>query len=250
MKVWDNFLTDRDKLVFGSAGYDVKGGFGKRPAVLVVDVNYAFCGHIKEPILDSVQTWRNSCGEDAWEAIPYIQKLLGAAREQRVPIFYSTGIDRRSDGFDAGGWRRKNSRSGEKKGIPGFGGNEIVREIAPQSSDIVIEKLKPSPFHGTPLLGFLTDLGIDTLLICGTTTSGCVRASVIDAFSYNFNVGIVEECTFDRGQASHAINLFDMNAKYADVIKTEEAVSYLLQTEQGLHDHKIAFPADSSNVTV
>lgn len=250
MRIWDKFLTDRDKQVFGSAGYDVKGGFGTRPAVLVVDVNYAFCGHQKEPILESVKTWRNSCGEDAWEAIPFIQRLLGAAREQHIPVFYSTGIDRRADGFDAGGWRRKNSRAGEKKAIPGYGGNEIVREIAPQPSDVVIEKLKPSPFHGTPLVGFLTDLGIDTLLICGTTTSGCVRASVIDAFSYNFHVGIVEECTFDRGQASHAINLFDMNAKYADVIGTEEAVGYLLQTEKGLHDGKIAFPSDSSAITI
>ncbi|RCX19153.1 nicotinamidase-related amidase [Fontibacillus phaseoli] len=246
MRIWDSFLTERDKLVFGGAGYDAKGGFGKRPALLVIDVSYAFCGHIKEPVLDSIRTWRNSCGEEAWNAIPYIQKLLGAAREQHIPIFYSTGIDRRPDGFDGGGWNRKNTRSEDNAGVPGYGGNEIVREIAPQPSDIVIEKLKPSAFHGTPLIGFLTDLGIDTLLICGTTTGGCVRASVIDAFSCNLNVGVVEECTFDRGQASHAINLFDMNAKYADVISTAEAITYLEQTEKGLFDHKIDFNAARS----
>ncbi|MGZ7445623.1 isochorismatase family protein [Paenibacillus sp. TH7-28] len=247
MRVWDKFLTERDKQVFGNAGYDAKAGFGKRPAVLVIDVSYGFCGHQKEPVLDSVKRWRNSCGESAWEAIPHIQKLLQAAREQRIPVFYSTGVDRRPDGFDAGGWRRKNTRSEEQEGVPGYGSNEIVREIAPEPCDIVIEKLKPSPFHGTPLLGFLNDLGIDTLLICGTTTGGCVRAGVIDAFSYNFFVGVVEECTFDRGEASHAINLFDMNAKYADVVSTEETINYIYQTEKGLFDGKIDFSAASSH---
>ncbi|MDB5084598.1 MAG: hydrolase [Bacilli bacterium] len=246
MKVWEPFLTDRDQMVFGSAGYNARGGFGNRPAVLIVDVNYAFCGHKNEPILDSITTWRNSCGEDAWDAIPYIQSLLSAAREQHIPVFYTTGKDRREDGFDAGGWNRKNTRAGQEHGASGYRGNQIVQEIAPLESEIVIEKLKPSAFFGTPLTGYLVDLGIDTLLICGTTTSGCVRASVVDAFSYNFKVSIIEECTFDRGQASHAINLFDMNAKYADVVSTAEVVNYLKQTQKGLYDHRIDF----SDVTV
>jgi maleamate amidohydrolase len=246
--VWESFLTDRDKDVFGNAGYNARGGFGKRPAIVVVDVNYAFCGHKDEPILDSIRTWRNSCGEDAWIALPYIQKMLAAARLQHVPVFFTTGQDRRPDGFDAGGWNRKNTRAGDDLGVPGYRGNAIMNEIAPLSSEIVIEKLKPSAFFGTPLTGYLVDLGVDSLLICGTTTSGCVRASVIDAFSLNYKVSVVEECTFDRGQASHAINLFDMNAKYADVINTDEAVSYLKQMDKGMYDHKIDYLA--TEVTV
>jgi maleamate amidohydrolase len=242
--VWEPFLTERDKQVFGEAGYNARGGFGSKPAVLIVDVNYAFCGHKDEPILDSIRTWRNSCGEDAWVAMPYIQKLLTAAREQHIPVFYTTSNDRRPDGFDAGGWNRKNTRASVGvQGVPGYRGNDIVKEIAPLSSEIVIEKLKPSAFVGTPLTGFLVDLGVDTLLICGTTTSGCVRATVIDAFSLNYKVSVVEECSFDRGQASHAINLFDMNAKYADVISTDEAVTYLNGTEKGLYDHRIDYSA-------
>lgn len=118
MRIWDRFLTDRDKQVFGSAGYDAKAGFGARPAILVIDVSYGFSGHRKEPILDSVKQWRNSCGESAWDAIPYIQQLLHAGREQRVPIFYTTGVDRRPDGFDAGGWRRKIRVPERSKGYP------------------------------------------------------------------------------------------------------------------------------------
>jgi maleamate amidohydrolase len=241
MKVWEQFLTDRDKEVFGQAGYDVKAGFGGRPAVLIVDVNYAFCGHKPESIQESIKTWRNSCGMAAWEALPHIQSLLNSARKNHIPVFYSTGKDRRPDGFDAGGWSRKNSRSTEYEMPKNIRGNEIVKEIEPIQSDIVIEKLKPSAFHGTPLLGYLIDLGVDTLLICGTTTSGCVRASVIDAFSHNFKVSVIEECTFDRGEASHAINLFDMNAKYADVVNIGETISYLDSIPPGMYDDKITF---------
>ena len=106
----------------------------------------------------------------------------------------------------------------------------------PPAADLVIGKLKPSAFHGTPLRSHLTLLGADSLVICGTTTSGCVRASVIDAFSYNLKVSVIEECVFDRGQASHKINLFDMAMKYADVISLKETVDYI----RGLPDNLYA----------
>lgn len=208
---------------------------------MIVDVTYGFTGHQREPILESVKTWYNSCGEEAWDAIEQIQILIKAAREKHIPIFYTVVKDYRPDGFDAGAWNRKNTRLDEPESIHGYSRNEIVREIAPAPHDIVIEKLKPSAFFGTPLTGYLVDLQVDTLLICGTTTSGCVRASVVDAFSLNYKVAVIEECTFDRGEASHAINLFDMNAKYADVITMEETLSYLQSVEHGLYDDKIKF---------
>ncbi|MEK7281157.1 MAG: isochorismatase family protein, partial [Chloroflexota bacterium] len=93
--------------------------------------------------------------------------------------------------------------------------------------DIVIYKPKASAFFGTPLASLLNALRVDTVLCCGTSTSGCVRASVIDANSYNFHVAVIEECTFDRSQVSHKVNLFDMNAKYADVISLQEAREYI-----------------------
>jgi nicotinamidase-related amidase len=125
-------------------------------------------------------------------------------------------------------------------------GNDIVKEIGPAPHEFLIEKLKPSAFHGTALLGYLVELGIDTLIVCGTTTSGCVRATVLDAFSQNFHISIVEECTFDRFESSHAINLFDMNAKYADVIGIDEATDYLRGAQRGLYTEKIAFPAPTA----
>jgi nicotinamidase-related amidase len=117
---------------------------------------------------------------------------------------------------------------------------EIVKEIAPQASDIVIHKPKPSGFFGTPLQSVLNDYGVDTLLVTGGSTSGCVRATVIDAFSFNYFVAVVEEGTFDRIQLSHKANLLDMNIKYADVMKAEDVAHYLDSLPTGLYDWKAA----------
>ena len=91
----------------------------------------------------------------------------------------------------------------------------------------MIYKQRASAFFGTPLISYLTKDSVDTLLVGGGTTSGCVRASVVDAFSYGFKVAVIEECTFDRGEASHKINLFDIHQKYGNVIHLDEALDYL-----------------------
>ena len=233
--VWNKFLSERDKQVFAAAGYATRQGFGQRPAILVVDVNYAFCGDRPEPILESIKRWRNSCGAEAWEGVKAIKRLLVAARARGLPVIYSTGT-RRDDDWDRGSWNWKNSRAAERPRTQASGqdGNTIVPDIAPQSQDIVIEKLKPSVFFGTPLLSYLVLLGADSLIVAGTTTSGCVRATVVDAFSNNYRVSIVEEGCFDRSQASHALSLCDMNAKYADVVTLEETLAYIEALPKGL----------------
>jgi maleamate amidohydrolase len=235
--IWNKFLTERDKAVFAASGYGARGGFGKRPALLVIDVNYAFCGDKSEPILESIKRWRNSCGEEAWPAVAAIKSLCDKAHDKGVPVIYTTGI-RRPDNWDNGSWSWKNSRNGERPAVPvtNIDGNQIVDEIAPASQDIVIYKQKPSGFFGTNLASYLTLLGADSVIVTGTTTSGCIRATVLDAFSMNYRVAIAEEGCFDRSQASHAINLCDMNAKYADVLKTAEVLSFLDTLPEGLFD--------------
>jgi nicotinamidase-related amidase len=109
-----------------------------------------------------------------------------------------------------------------------------VKEIAPQRRDIVVLKSKPSAFFGTPLLSFLVCLGVDSLLLTGTTTSGCVRATAIDAFSYNYRVAVIEEGCFDRSQASHALSLCDLHAKYADVVTLDGAIAFVNGLPQGM----------------
>jgi len=225
MAQWDEFLTDRDKQVFAGAGYGARAGFGKRPVVLVVDVTYAFCGDKPEPILKSIKQWRSSCGEEAWDGVRNIEILLAAARAKRLPVFYSTGERPTENPFGRGRWMDKNLRGAED--FRAANGADILAPIAPKPQDIVIEKAKPSVFFGTMFAGYLADLSADSIIVCGTTTSGCVRATVVDGFSYNYRMSIVAEATFDRGQASHAINLFDMNAKYADVVNLDEVVEFI-----------------------
>ncbi|MBI2304820.1 MAG: isochorismatase family protein [Chloroflexi bacterium] len=226
MAIWDDVISQRDKEVYAKAGYHQRQGFGRKPAILVIDVNYDFVGDRPEPILKSIERFRNSCGEEGWAAVHKTQELLSAARAKGIPVCYSTSAGRQRV-LDAGRWAGKNIRAMEVTKPEGHRGSDIVDDIAPQEGDIVIYKDKPSVFFGTTLMSRLNYLGVDTLLCCGCTTSGCVRATVLDAFSYNFRVGVVQECTFDRGQVSHKINLYDMNAKYADVVALAEVKDYL-----------------------
>jgi len=104
---------------------------------------------------------------------------------------------------------------------------DIYREFTPQDSDIVIRKQRASVFQGTPLVSHLTMLGVSSLVVCGESTSGCVRASCVDAYSNGFHVSLVEECTFDRAELTHKVNLFDLHHKYIDVMHVDEVIAHL-----------------------
>src|SRR5439155_19143839 len=160
--IWNEFLTERDKAVFAASGYGARGGFGKRPALLVIDVNWAFCGDKPEPILDLIKHWRNSCGEDAWVALPYIRSLIDKCHAKGVPVIYTTGV-RRQDNWDSGSWLWKNARSDEDRRsvFTQKTAYEIVTPIAPMAQDIVVLKQKPSGFFGTNMASYLTLLGCD-----------------------------------------------------------------------------------------
>lgn len=249
--IWNKFLTEQDKAVFAASGFGACGGFGKRPALLVIDVSYAFCDERATPILESIKRWHTSCGEDAWVAIPYIKSLIDKCHGKGVPVIHTTGV-RRDDNWDGGSWNWKDGRFSEdtaSKSGTSLDGNEIVADIAPAPQDIVVLKQKPSGFFGTNLASYLTLLGCDSVIVTGTTTSGCVRATVLDAFSLNYRVAVAEEGCFDRAQASHAINLCDMHAKYADVVKTSEVLAFLDSLPSGMFDlPKGAAPAQKTKL--
>ena len=236
-RIWDKYLTERDKAVFKTSGFGARGGFGKRPALLIIDVSYGFAGDKPEPILESIKRWSNSCGAESWDAIAVIKELASGFRAKKLPVIYTTGVNR-ADGWDVGSWAWKNTRTSESLPTPtqNIDANAIVAEIAPQAQDLVVLKQKPSGFFGSNLQSYLQLLGADSVIVTGTTTSGCVRATVIDAFSLNFHVAIAEDGCFDRSQASHAINLCDMHAKYADVIALDQALGFMRTLPRGLFE--------------
>jgi maleamate amidohydrolase len=222
-RIWDQFLSERDhELLDANWRKQAPFGLGQQPAVLVIDNYRGSLGDRSLPLLEAIKSWPTSCGSDGWEAVARTKPILDYARSVGVPVFYSTNDSHGpewaiSQGKQRGGlsevdWERR---------------YEIVGEIAPEPGDTVIVKTSPSVFFGTPLMTYLTMRHIDTLLICGNSTSGCVRATTVDASSYRLNVGVIEECCFDRTEATHAINLFDIEQKYADVISDSEATAYL-----------------------
>jgi nicotinamidase-related amidase len=233
--IWDDVIPERDRLVFEAAGWGRRAGYGERPVILVIDVNVNFCGDRPEPILESIKRWRYSCGERAWTGVAAIRRILDVARTKRLPIIYTTN-PRREDGLDLGVWTLKSHRAADEVDIQGHLGNQIVAEVAPEPGDIFIEKRKPSAFFGTPLMSHLTMLRADSLILTGSTTSGCVRASAVDALSYDLRVTIPEEAVFDRGDLSHKVALFDLHQKYVDVTTLDDVLDYLDSLPAGLFD--------------
>lgn len=225
MAVWDQFLTEQDRRHVELWGKTRLAGFGEKPAVLIIDDYYSVLGLEREPIFESMKKWPMSCGLEGWDAIDQTVKLLKLARENDVEVIYARGLDSFPKSST---WARRDSTEpvvplNESELSMG---NEIVAEVAPMPGELVIEKAAASAFHGTPLLFHLIARGIDTLIVCGETTSGCVRATVVDGATFRFKVGVVEECCFDRTQASHAMNLFDMHQKYADVVDLSIVEAY------------------------
>ena len=225
-RVWDPYLTERDRAHLAMRP-PRRRGFGEKPALLLIDLYRWVFGDKPEPILEAMKKWPSSCGLEGWDAVPQIQKLLAKAREVGIPIVHSTGLDgagvasrspRRESDLQTNHDSEAQDRLGRRY--------DIIDEVAPLPGETVLRKASPSVFWGTPLMGHLNALHIDTIITCGESTSGCVRASVVDGSTYRFRMVVAEECVFDRHQATHAMNLFDMNQKYADVLALQEVLDY------------------------
>ena len=194
---------------------------GPRAAVLAIDLyELAYQGG-PHPVEEVSKTYPSSCGVNAWNAIPATQQLFAAARAAGLPVFYSTTETR--EAAKPGAVTATNRRN------PGRGEDvyAIRPEFAPQPGDVVLFKQRASAFFGTPLIAHLTQLNIDTLIIFGESTSGCVRASTVDGYSHGYHMVMAEECCFDRAELSHKVNLFDLHHKYADVMHVDRIIAEL-----------------------
>ena len=220
-RIWDRFLTERDKAHLKKMPTRQKG-FGERPALLLIDLYRHVFGDRRQPLLEAIDAWPQSCGDAAWDAIPHIQRLLRICRDAQMPIVHVTSLA----GTGVNRWpvlRGTTPPSPSKRTDL----DEIIPEVGPLPGEAVVRKAGPSAFLGTALVPHLNFHDIDTVIVCGESTSGCVRATVVDARAYSFRVVVVEECVFDRHEAAHAINLFDMDQKYGDVVGVQEVQRYL-----------------------
>lgn len=218
---WSNIIPDEEQRAYSAAGFGRPSGLGRRPALLIIDVQYRTVGTTPKPFWEAIKEFPTSCGDVGWQAVGNIAQLLALFRRRGWPVLYPHVAPK--ENFDSG-------RLAEK--VPALmgvarHGYSFVAEVAPVDGDTLLPKKHPSAFFGTPLASYLIDLGADTLVITGCTTSGCVRGSVVDAFAYNFRVLVPHDAVYDRSATSHAVNLFDMASKYADVATTADALTML-----------------------
>jgi maleamate amidohydrolase len=217
---WKDVIPEADMRLY--AGWRRETFVGARPALLAIDLyNLVYRGGPHSPY-ELNDRFPNTCGLHAHRAIAPTKRLFAAARAARIPIFYSTQ-DIRPNNRPPGAVSTRRQRR-----IAGGPDDYAIHpEFAPEPSDIVIYKQRASAFAGTPLYSHLALLGIQSLIVCGESTSGCVRASAVDGYSSGLHVTIVEECTYDRAELTHKVNLFDLHHKYADVMHIEEVVAHL-----------------------
>jgi len=215
--VWDDVIGDLERTLAGD--YQPRWPAGCRPALLLVDLSHKVFGDRREPLLQARERFPSTCGEAAWDALEPLGTLLATARGAGVPVVFSTGEDREE--ARVGTATRRSNRVDDAWGLA------IVEPLRPEPGELVVYKSAPSAFCGTPLATHLRRLGVNGLVVAGESTSGCVRATVVDAYSLGWDVLVVEEATFDRSPLIHAVNLYDLATKYAVVAHLDEAVAAL-----------------------
>jgi maleamate amidohydrolase len=201
--------------VYRKQGFGNSSGFGVQPALLVVD----FVNGFNDPDLFG--------GGNIAQAIAQTAVLLAAAREAGVPVCF-TRVVYAADGSDAGIFCLK--APGLKILTEDHVSSAVVDELAPAPGEYVLRKTQPSAFFGTDLIGWLVQRRVDTLIVTGATTSGCVRATVVDAMSHNFRTIVATDCVGDRALGPHDANLFDMGQKYADLMSGTEIAARFTKT--------------------
>jgi maleamate amidohydrolase len=214
-------VPSEDLEYFGGENYEAIGttvGWGDRPAVIIVDMTDAF-------VSGEYPTGRSDTGQAAVDAN---ERLLETVRPLGLPVIYTTPHDSEMYPPDYHGTTKSSCATPTEAEMKRWDeGNSIAEPLTPEEDDIVIEKPRASAFFDTHLSNLLHYYEIDTLILTGMTTSGCVRASVVDGHSSNFRVIVPHECTADRSMISHEISLFDMDMKYADVLPLSAVIDTL-----------------------
>ena len=198
--------------IYQKQGFGNSSGIGQRPALLIVDFVNGFANPDQFG------------GGNIGEAIENTRGLLAEARALGLPIAY-TRVVYADDGSDAGVFTLKAPTLAQL--TESAYGSQIVDELTPRDGEYIVRKTQPSAFFGTNLTAWYVSKGVDTVIVTGCTTSGCIRASVIDSMSYNFRTVVATDCVGDRAIGPHDANLFDMEQKYADLMTSSEITAIL-----------------------
>jgi nicotinamidase-related amidase len=221
-KPWDGFLTEADRVILAKGRFAQRMGFPRRPAVLVIDAQRYMVGQEGRD-----HEYPSSCGAVGRAALAQAARVVLAAQAAGVfCVFTRFALD--PGGRDMGVYAGKRDLLHSPNWcLEGTHGAELADGMTPAPGDLVLTKVKPSAFHGTPLLGLLVERGVDGVIVLGGATSNCVQATVFDAASYNLRAIVPQEAVFDRFPISHAVALFDMDRQFADVVTLDETLAFL-----------------------
>jgi maleamate amidohydrolase len=212
-------VVDEDTLALYRETWARETFVGDNPALIAVDLYNAVYEGGPLPVREADRQSPGSCGELAWAAIEPTKTLFAAARKAGIPIIHLTRASR--PGVKAIR-STKSTRTTTAKNPHGF-----FPPFTPEPGELIIQKDLASGFFGTPLGPYLRKMGVESLIVCGESTSGCVRATVWEGYSHGFHVSVVEECCFDRSLLVHKMNLFDLHHKYADVMHLDEVLAQI-----------------------
>jgi maleamate amidohydrolase len=217
LRPWDSLVPAAELTQLADAGFGVPQGIGERPLLIVIDVVMSFLGP-RPGSADAPSAM--GCGDMGWDTLPRIVELVDRYRAAAVPVMFTKGD--LQDKIFCGGSVKRTSGAGAARSAHD---TSFPEELVPREDEYVLSKPKASAFFGTPLSSYLIRNRIDTVVLAGTTTSGCVRATAVDASSHNLKVVVAHDACFDRSAFAHAANLFDVQMKYGDVVSAAEAVA-------------------------
>jgi maleamate amidohydrolase len=234
MAIWDDVVPRDERELYEKGGWGGRVGFGHRPALLVVDMYTAFV----DPAYPFASPGARACARA-------IRVLLDASREGGLPVFY-TRAERTTWPVERGRWKTRGVYTPIMDRAEAY---QIVPELAPAPEEPVLVKAFPSGFTGTNLLSYLVYHRVDTVIVTGTVTSGCIRDTVLDAFNHSFRVIVPVEAVCDRGPTSHKVTLFDIHMKYGDVLPMAEVLAYLQGVKDGEASALVESISDGSRGT-
>ena len=216
---WDDILDDELQALL--AKRPERPLIGQRPALIAVDLYDLVYDGGPRPVIELMEEFPAACGEFAWNALPATIRLFAAARERNIPIVH-VNYDSREETDP-----RNVHPTNRKRRQSNLSLYTIKEELRPVPGELVIYKKRASAFFGTPLSAFLNEMQIDSLLMVGESTSGCLRSTAIEGWSFGYPVTVIEEGCFDRSLLNHKVSLFDLHVKYATVAKLDAVLASL-----------------------
>jgi maleamate amidohydrolase len=223
MAVWDGVIPAHDREIYEQAGFSREPRWDGAPALLIVDALWAFIGHQPVGVLEAIKEYPTACGNVGWVGLERIAEVLGFFRAAGLPVVYVCADGQLKSLYGTTTRTRRNAGQETRSAY------EIPDQIAPGPGEAVVTKSKASGFFRTSLDVLLWRQRVDTVLIAGSTTCGCIRATAVDAHSLGFETIVLEDAVWDRSPFSHAVSLFELSMKYAAVATVRDAVTALEQ---------------------